>query len=677
MADITGITFVEVATGGQITFDDGANGAYAETSWSNHVMSSAFVNIGLDWLNAYGTSLNSYSYQTYLHEIGHALGLGHAGNYNGTATYPASAIFENDAWTTTLMSYFSQSENTYFANQGFTYNFAATPMLGDIAAMQMLYGLSTDTRSGDTVYGNFSTADNPVYDASNYPDVAVTIFDTGGSDTLNYSLFSTNQTINLNPETFSNVAFEVGNLTIASGVTIENAVGGTGSDTLIGNDVANTLSGNGGHDSLAGNGGNDWLDGGSGNDSLAGGIGNDRLDGGNGDDTLAGGNGYDAAMYLYAPAGVTVDLSLTTAQNTGGAGIDMLSSIEDVSGSEFADTITGNSFNNFLSGRGGDDTLVGGAGADRLRGGAGADRMSGGTGKDIYYVDDAGDVVIELVNEGTADLVVSSITYTLTDHVERLTLTGSAAINGTGNALANVIVGNSAANTLAGGAGDDTLNGGQGADELVGGIGNDTYFVDNIGDMVTEAAGQGNDLVKSSVSYTLGDDVDRLVLTGTGAISGTGNSLNNVIVGNAGANQLRGQGGRDTLSGGDGGDDIHGGDGQDKLTGGAGADDFYFDTALDAATNIDTITDFSIADDTLLLEQGVFNAIGSIGTLAETAFHLGTAAADADDRIVYDQANGRIYYDADGNGAGEAVLFANVTAGTPLTNLDFEVYLVG
>ncbi|MDQ3478011.1 MAG: hypothetical protein M3438_02430 [Pseudomonadota bacterium] len=211
-------------------------------------------------------------------------------------------------------------------------------------------------------------------------------------------------------------------------------------------------------------------------------------------------------VYTAATAGITVDLSLRTAQNTGGAGTDTLSNIEDVSGSEFADTITGSRFNNSLSGRGGDDTLIGGEGADRLRGGTGADTMTGGAGKDIYDVDDIGDVVVELADEGTADLVVSSITYTLTENVERLTLTGSSAIDGTGNASANVIVGNSGANTLTGGDGNDTLNGGAGADTMVGGLGNDTYFVDDIGDIVTEAVGEGNDLVKSSLNYTLGDN---------------------------------------------------------------------------------------------------------------------------------------------------------------------------
>ncbi len=334
-------------------------------------------------------------------------------------------------------------------------------------------------------------------------------------------------------------------------------------------------------------------------------------------------------------------------------------------------SISGTAGNDVLIGSAGNDTIDGGAGNDSLDGGAGADTMSGGIGNDTYYVDDAGDVVTELSGEGT-DTVRSSITYTLTANVERLTLTGTAAIDGTGNALNNIITGNAGDNTLDGGAGNDRLfgmggddvltggtgndglNGGAGADTMSGGIGNDIYYVHDAGDVVIELSGEGSDVVNSIVDFTLGDNVENLLLRGNGAIDGTGNDLANRIVGNAGDNSLSG------------------GDGNDKLTGGAGSDVFVFDTAPNASTNVDKIIDFAVGEDSIQLDQAVFSAI-DLGTLSEQAFCLGTAAADTDDRIVYDSATGNIYYDADGSDPGAAVLFAQVTAGTALTNADFMI----
>jgi Ca2+-binding RTX toxin-like protein len=260
-SDIIGVHFQEVTTGGQITFDDsedtsGNPVAATDASYSGGITSSAHVHISSSWVTRYGTNLNSYSFQTYIHEIGHALGLGHAGDYNGNATYSTDALFMNDAWSTSIMSYFDERQNTYFGSQGFSRDFAVTPMEADIVAMQTLYGLSTTTRSGDTVYG-FNSNAGGVYNASLYPNVALTIFDSGGNDTLNYSQSGANQLINLNPETFSNVDGNVGNLSIGRGVVIENAIGGSGADTIIGNSANNVLTGGLGSDVLTGGGGND------------------------------------------------------------------------------------------------------------------------------------------------------------------------------------------------------------------------------------------------------------------------------------------------------------------------------------------------------------------------------------------------------------------------------------
>lgn len=262
-SDIIGVHFQEVTVGGQIKFSDTEDSsnpgpiAQTDAQWSNGIISSANVQISTSWVNQYGTGLDTYSFQTYIHEIGHALGLGHAGEYNGNATYSTDALFANDAWSTSVMSYFDQRENTYFANQGFTHNFVMTPMDADVVAMQELYGLSTTTRAGNTTYGFNSNADNSVYHADLYPNAAYTIFDSGGINTLDYSGFSANQLINLNAGTFSNIGGSVGNVSIAPGTLIQNAIGGSGNDTIIGNSAANVLTGGPGADTLTGGGGAD------------------------------------------------------------------------------------------------------------------------------------------------------------------------------------------------------------------------------------------------------------------------------------------------------------------------------------------------------------------------------------------------------------------------------------
>ncbi len=334
-----------------------------------------------------------------------------------------------------------------------------------------------------------------------------------------------------------------------------------------GNSVANRLTGHAGNNVLRGMGGNDTIDGGAGDDEMFGGAGNDLYIVDSVGDVVIelAGEGTDT---VEASGTYTLGLNVEKLVLTGNQAING-------TGNTLSNTLTGNSAANELHGLAGNDTLDGGAGADQ---------MFGGAGNDTYTIDNAGDVVTELSGQGT-DTVKSSISYILGSNVENLTLTGSAALQGTGNTGTNTLTGNSGANVLYGLAGTDTLDGGTGADQLFGGTGNDIYVVDNVGDVVNELAGEGTDTVKSSISYTLGGDVEKLTLTGSAALTGTGNALANTLTGNAGAN---------ALDGGEGNDIIAGAGGLDTMTGGLGADTFDFNALADSVVGAgrDLIADF-------------------------------------------------------------------------------------
>lgn len=472
----------------------------------------------------------------------------------------------------------------------------------------------------------------------------------------------------------------------ASDLVIENPIGGidrvlsavsyalganvehltlTGGDRIngTGNALANRLTGN-----AAAN----RLDGLAGNDTLSGGAGNDTMFGGGGSDTYVVERAGDAVREVLAAGTDTV---LSSVSYTLGAHLERLtltgSAAIHGSGNALANALTGNAAGNRLSGAAGNDTLNGGAGSDTLL---------GGVGHDLYLVDRAGDRVVEGLNAGT-DTVSSRVSYTLGAHLERLVLTGTAALAGAGNALSNVLTGNAGANRLSGNAGNDTLNGGRGNDAMLGGTGHDVYLVNTAGDRVVEGLNAGTDTVLSAVSWTLGANLERLTLTGAAATSGAGNALANLLTGNAAANRLgggngndvlRGLAGNDALSGGAGRDVLDGGAGRDVLGGGIGADFFRFTSPV-ALANADRIADFRAVDDRIDLDNAVFTRIGPLGQLAAGAFRVGTAAGDATDRVVYNDDTGQLFYDADGSGGGRAVLFATVTANTALSASDLWV----
>jgi Ca2+-binding RTX toxin-like protein len=252
-----------------------------------------------------------------------------------------------------------------------------------------------------------------------------------------------------------------------------------------------------------------------------------------------------------------------------------------------------------------DNVLTGNSANNDLSGGLGADRLVGGAGDDTYDVDQTGDVVVESANAGT-DTVVSAITYTLGANVEHLTLSGTAAIDGTGNSLVNTLTGNSANNTL---------DGGLGADTLMGAAGDDLYIVNETGDSAIENANEGTDTVVSAVTYSLsGTHVENLTLSGTVAINGTGNSLDNILTGNSADNTLTGSGGNDMLDGA-GGNDI--------LKGGAGADVYRFGPGSGADTISENSALASEADRVEINSQPlslIFSRLGS-GNKLQVSLH--------------------------------------------------------
>ncbi|WP_083930208.1 calcium-binding protein [Methylovulum miyakonense] len=327
---------------------------------------------------------------------------------------------------------------------------------------------------------------------------------------------------------------------------------------------------------------------------------------------------------------------------------------EDINGSgnNANNIIIGNRGDNVLSGWGGDDSLSGGAGNDTLFGNTGTDKLNGGEGDDTFVVDVTGDTVIEAANEGI-DMVKSSASFTLSANVENLALLGIEDINGTGNTLSNEISGTS---------GDNILNGGMGIDTLKGGLGNDIYVVDLSQDSVLENADSGIDQIQSGASYSLPINVEHLFLTGDAAINGIGNTQGNALIGNSAAN---------SLDGGIGFDLLVGGLGNDKLTGGPGMDSFRFNAS--PTENIDIITDFTVNDDTIQLDNAIFAKLATTGTLDSALFVKAAAAIGADDYIIYTPTTGALAYDADGNGAGAKVQIAQLGINLALTNADFMV----
>ena len=395
---------------------------------------------------------------------------------------------------------------------------------------------------------------------------------------------------------------------------------------------------------------NDLLYGTAGADMLAAGSGNDFVDGLEGSDNMSGGTGNDA--YVVDEGGDVVNESVgegtdvvfaqVSYELAGGAEIEILSAY-DQSGSGSL-VLVGNGF---------DQLIFGNDGSNFLEGNGGADYLIGLGGSDVYVVAGNDDVVVEDVGAG-ADIVFARDDYTLSANAEVEFLSAVSQDSTTSLAL----VGNEFGQIIWGNAGANFLDGGGGTDILVGLAGNDTYVVDSADDYVAEAAGGGNDTVYARVSYALSDHQEVEVLStvsqsATSAIDLTGNNLANVLFGNAGNNVLDGKGGND------------------HLIGLGGADRYTFSTALGVG-NVDHVYGFEIGTDKIVLDHTVFEGLG-FGTLSASVFTTGTATTDEDQRIVYDQTTGALYYDSDGAGGAAAVHFATLIGAPPITASDITV----
>ncbi len=721
IASYTSLTFTEVTetttTHGTIRFaeENDAGTAYA-------YFPSADVRGGDVWLNHvdYNSPVKgTYSYATFIHEIGHALGLDHG--QDGLLALPT----DHDTLEYSVMTYRSFVGADLFGYTVKPGSYPTTLMLDDIAALQYMYGANYSTNAGNTTY-TWSTTTGEMFvngagqGANTTNTVFMTLWDGGGVDTYDFSNYATNLSVDLSPggwtttstaqladlgwAFFSNelARGNIANAYLYGGNVaslIENAVGGSGNDSIIGNQANNALSG------------------GNGNDTLNGADGNDTLTGGAGNDIIIGGNGVDYCVLAVNLVNCVVTYNSSAMQFllTSALGTDTVSGVEyftfldgtysaaslisgvsppvdtaaptlvSASPADNATSVAANSnlVLNFS------ENVFAGAGTIVIRTAAGAAvatinaadsaqvSIAGGTVtinpvSDLaqgqsYYVTIGADAFRDAASNYYAG-IASSTAFNFTTYQPApppppaptvINGTSSAnTLNGTGGS--DTINGLGGNDTLNGLDGNDTLDGGVGRDTMAGGLGDDTYVVDNTSDKVTEQANAGTDTVRSSVKFTLGSNIENLVLTGSSGLSGTGNGLANVLTGNSGANALSGQAGDDTL---------YGKLGNDSLSGGAGRDIFVFDTAI-GRTNIDKISDFSVVDDTMALSVAVFKAL-QVGSLSAEAFYKGTAAADASDRIIYNSSTGALYYDPDGVGGTAQQQIATLSKNLGLTAADF------
>lgn len=525
--EVTGLTFTRVTNGGEIVFDDNQNGAFASTNApsSGGVITSATINVDDGWTSSY--DVNDYRYQTYLHEIGHALGLGHGGAYNGSATHGVDNLYNQDAWNYTVMSYFDQNE----AGTG-TARLVLGLQMADILAAQNVYGIATNTRNGDSIYGFNTTETGSIYDFQEWQNQGVrtpsfAVFDSGGIDTFDFSGYISDQTISLVSESFSSIGDNTNTastddalenvISIARDVVIENAIGGSGDDTITGNTANNELTGNGGDDTIYGGDGTDYA-------IFSGNRASYTItDNNDGTFTVSGTDGTDTLTNVEfarfddqdVDLAASGPVNLTNNNDT----YDATSGDDEIYGLDGDDFIRGLEGDDYLDGGNGNDTLLGGLGADQLIGGADIDTASYAEATERVWVDLVG--TIENRGEALGD------TY---DSIENLT--GSVWSDQLrGDAGENELNGGARSDRVYGRAGDDTLNGEGGADAIYGNRGADimTGGADTVRDrfiyfqLNDSGVGSGNrDII---TDFTSGEDRIEISRFDANSVGGGGNDV--------------------------------------------------------------------------------------------------------------------------------------------------------
>lgn len=598
---VSGLQF-EAASDAMMTFDDNQTGAYNSSVTSGNTIISSSINVHTTW-RQYG----DYYLQTYIHEIGHAIGLGHTGDYNGSASYNSDAHFANDSWQVSVMSYFDQNQNTAIDASRI---YLATAQMADIVAVQNLYGTATTVRTSDTVYGDSHNTGQSSMDLDGR--YAVAIVDNGGTDHIDLGSRNYHQTLNLNAETYSNINGYTGNFSIARGTVIENATTGIGDDLVTGNGADNRISTGAGDDTIFGNGGNDILIGGTGADLLTGGSGADRFtyetlsDGGDTitDFALSQGDRIDITDVLIAagysgddPVGDGAVSLQNDAQgawlvvDNNGAVVQIALLIGISHSASVADIIAVDDLPDDPDPSGGNDTLYRFTDAfadgwtdargllEDVDGGTDTIDISGVTVRSRIYLDSS--KVGKLA--GKKFLIDAETT------IENLIL-GTNADIGVGNGADNSIDGMDGADKLYGLAGNDTITGGEGKDRLYGGDGNDILdggedanrvYGDAGDDIITTGAGKdriyagaGNDTADGGAGddYFWGHDGDDELTGGAGRDRLKGGSGNDTLYGGDDADRIEGEDGDDVIDGAEGNDTLEGDDGNDQVYGGAGID---------------------------------------------------------------------------------------------------------